>query len=143
MQVPEIIAPLAAGSKFDRDELTVDVARENLLAALRALKGGGWERLGDVTAVDRHPSEPRFEIIYHLASVSMKQRLRLKVRLSGDAAEVESATQVYRSANWYEREVFDLFGVKFLNHPDMRRIMMPDEWEGHPLRKDYPVEGYK
>ena len=143
MEIPQVIADLAATSKFDRGELTVELSGENLLAALRALKADGWERLGDVTAVDRLPAEPRFEIIYHMASVSKKLRLRLKVRLAGDAPEVESATQVYKSANWYEREVFDLMGVKFLNHPDLKRIMMPDDWEGHPLRKDFPVEGYR
>jgi NADH-quinone oxidoreductase subunit C len=91
--------------------------------------------------VDRYPAEPRFEIVYHLQSIAKKQRLRLKARVSGQNPEIESAFAVYRSANWYEREVFDLFGVRFLNHPNMTRIMMPDDWVGHPLRKDYPVTG--
>ena len=143
MDIPGVIASMAAASTFDRGELTVELTRDNLIPALRALKADGWERLGDVTAVDRMPAQPRFEIIYHLASVSKKQRLRLKVRLTADSTEIESATQVYSGANWYEREVFDLFGITFLHHPDPRRILMPDEWEGHPLRKDYPVEGYR
>jgi NADH-quinone oxidoreductase subunit C len=98
-------------------------------------------RLSDLTAVDRFPAVPRFEIIYHLHSISRKERLRLKCRIGGENPEIESVTSVWRSANWYEREVFDLFGVRFANHPDLRRIMMPDHWEGHPLRKDYPVTG--
>jgi NADH-quinone oxidoreductase subunit C len=114
----------------------------NLLPALRRLKQDlGFERLTSVTAVDRYPAEPRFEIVYHLQSIAGKQRLRLKSRLSGDTPEIESAFPVYRSANWYEREVFDLYGVRFLNHPNMTRIMLPDDWEGHPLRKDVSVTG--
>jgi NADH-quinone oxidoreductase subunit C len=97
--------------------------------------------LSTVTAVDRYPSQPRFEVVYHLQSIARKERLRLKCRLSGEQPEIDSATVVWRSANWFEREVFDLFGIRFRNHPDLRRIMMPEEWEGHPLRKDYPVTG--
>jgi NADH-quinone oxidoreductase subunit C len=91
--------------------------------------------------VDRYPAEPRFEVVYHLHSVEHKRRLRLKCRLGGANPEIESVTSVWRGANWYEREVFDLFGIRFLNHPNLRRIMLPDEWEGYPLRKDYPVTG--
>jgi NADH-quinone oxidoreductase subunit C len=133
---------LAATAKFDFEELTVEVYPVNLLPALRRLKQDlGFERLTSVTAVDRYPAEPRFEIVYHLQSIAGKQRLRLKSRLSGDTPEIESAFPVYRSANWYEREVFDLYGVRFLNHPNMTRIMLPDDWEGHPLRKDVSVTG--
>jgi NADH-quinone oxidoreductase subunit C len=133
---------LAATAKFDFEELTVEVDPVNLLPALRRLKQDlGFERLTSVTAVDRYPAEPRFEIVYHLQSIAGKQRLRLKSRLSGDTPEIESAFPVYRSANWYEREVFDLYGVRFLNHPNMTRIMLPDDWEGHPLRKDVSVTG--
>jgi NADH-quinone oxidoreductase subunit C len=133
---------LAATAKFDFEELTVEVDRVNLLAALRRLKHElGFERLSTVTGVDRYPAEPRFEIVYHLQSIAGKQRLRLKARLSGETPEIESAFPVYRSANWYEREVFDLYGVRFLNHPNMTRIMLPDGWEGHPLRKDVSVTG--
>ena len=100
-------------------------------------------RLSTVTAVDRYPAEPRFEVVYHLHSIERNERVRLKCRLEGDDPEIESVTSVWRSANWYEREVFDLFGIRFRNHPDLRRIMMPDDWEGHPLRKDYPDHGDK
>ena len=89
------------------------------------------------------PSEPRFEVVYHLFSTANKKYLRLKVRLSGDDASVDSLTPIWPGANFFEREVFDLFGVRFDGHPNLTRIMMPEDWEGHPLRKDYPVEGYR
>ncbi|MBI1789296.1 MAG: NADH-quinone oxidoreductase subunit C [Acidobacteria bacterium] len=144
MEVPAELQPFALTSKFDRGELTVEVAPERVVEACRECKGSlHFERLSTVTAVDRYPSEPRFEIVYHLHSVSLNRRLRLKARVSGESPAIDSVTAVWRSANWYEREVFDLFGITFLNHPNLRRIMMPDEWVGHPLRKDYPVEGYK
>jgi NADH-quinone oxidoreductase subunit C len=133
---------LAVTAKFEFNELTVEVSPENILEALRLAKHNlNFERLSTVTAVDRYPAEPRFEIVYHLQAIAAKQWLRLKVRLEGDNPEMESAFCVYRSANWYEREVFDLFGVRFLNHPNLTRIMMPDDWVGYPLRKDAPVTG--
>jgi NADH-quinone oxidoreductase subunit C len=91
--------------------------------------------------VDHYPNEPRFEAVYHLLSIKTAQRLRLKVRLPGDDPRVESMVSVWPAANAYEREVFDLFGFQFENHPFLRRILLPDDWEGHPLRKDYPVQG--
>jgi NADH-quinone oxidoreductase subunit C len=137
------LADLATDAKFDRNELTITVARENILAAGEAVLQNGYNFLEDVTAVDWYPSEPRFQITYHILSMSLKERLRLVVRLdSGDAA-LDSITPVWPSANFYEREVFDLFGVHFGGHPNLRRIMMPEDWNGHPLRKDYPVEGYR
>jgi NADH-quinone oxidoreductase subunit C len=143
MQVPDELQPLLAASKFDRGELTVEVAPANLLESLRLLKEQlQFERLSSVTAVDRFPAEPRFEVVYHLQSIQRNERLRLKCRVSGEQPEIESATGVWRAANWYEREVFDLFGIRFRNHPDLRRILMPEDWEGHPLRKDFPVTGY-
>jgi NADH-quinone oxidoreductase subunit C len=94
-----------------------------------------------LTGADRYPTEPRFEVVYHLHSLARNLRLRLKVRLAGANPEVDSVTPVWRGANWYERETFDLFGIRFRNHPDLRRIMLPDDWVGHPLRKDYQVTG--
>jgi len=133
---------LAVAAKFALGELTVEIAPGYILEALRRAKDDlKFERLTSVTAVDRYPAEPRFEVVYHLQSVAGKQRLRLKARVSGSTPEIESAAGIYRSANWYEREVFDLYGVTFLHHPNMTRIMLPDDWEGHPLRKDYPVTG--
>jgi NADH-quinone oxidoreductase subunit C len=100
-------------------------------------------RLSTVTAVDWHPSEPRFEVVYHLHSIERNQRLRLKCRLSGTNPGIDSVTAVWSGANWYEREVFDMFGIGFRNHPNLVRILMPLDWDGYPLRKDYPVHGYK
>jgi NADH-quinone oxidoreductase subunit C len=128
--------------KFDRDELTVEIAPAKVVSVCGFLKyDQKFIRLSSVTAVDRYPSEPRFEVVYHLHSIERNERLRLKCRLPGDAPTIESVTSVWRGANWYEREVFDLFGIQFTGHPDLRRIMMPDDWEGYPLRKDYPITG--
>jgi NADH-quinone oxidoreductase subunit C len=137
------LANLATDAKYDRDELTITVARENIIAAASAVQQAGYNFLEDVTAVDWYPSEPRFQITYHILSMSLKQRLRLIVRLDSDDAAIDSITPVWPSANFYEREVFDLFGVHIAGHPNLKRIMMPEDWNGHPLRKDYPVEGYR
>ncbi len=137
------LASIATDAKYDRDELTITVARENIIAACQAIKAAGYNFLEDVTAVDWYPLEPRFQITYHILSFSLKERVRLVVRLDGGDAAIDSITPVWPSANFYEREVFDLFGVHFGGHPHLRRIMMPDDWVGHPLRKDYPVEGYR
>ena len=96
-----------------------------------------------VSCVDWYPSDPRFEVIYHLLSIPNKERVRLKVRLSGEMPALDSVTSVWPGANYFEREVFDLFGIRFNGHPYLRRLLMPENWEGHPLRKDYPVEGYR
>lgn len=132
------------GAKFDRDELSIYIARESIREACAQLKSQGLtDFMSDVTCADFYPREPRFELAYHLLSIKNKARVRLKVKLSGDDPVVESITAVWPSANFFERELFDLFGVRFLGHPYLRRIMMPEDWEGHPLRKDYPVEGYR
>ena len=132
------------GAKLDRDELSIYIARQAIRGACAHLKSQGvTDFLSDVTCADYYPREPRFEMAYHLLSIARKERVRLKVKLAGEDAVIESITQVWPSANFFEREVFDLFGVRFLGHPYLRRIMMPEDWEGHPLRKDYPVEGYR
>jgi NADH-quinone oxidoreductase subunit C len=102
-----------------------------------------FERISTVTAVDRYPAEPRFEVVYHLHSVSLNQRVRVKTRLRSENPAVDSVTPVWSGANWYERETFDLFGITFRNHPNLDRILMPEGWEGHPLRRDYPVHGHR
>jgi NADH-quinone oxidoreductase subunit C len=131
-------------AKFDRGEWTLTIAPSRVRWVAEILKlHRGYQFLSDVTAVDRHPLEPRFEVIYHTRCYDRKELLRLRCRLPGDAPEIESVTGVWRAANWYEREVFDLFGIRFTGHPDLRRILMPEDWEGHPLRRDYPVTGYR
>jgi NADH-quinone oxidoreductase subunit C len=131
-------------ARWDRNELTIYVAREAIREACVRLKSQGLTNfLSDITCADFYPRDPRFELAYHLLSMQRKERVRLKVALSGDDAVIESITPVWPSANFFEREIFDLFGIRFLGHPYLRRIMMPEDWEGHPLRKDYPVEGYR
>ena len=132
------------GGSFERDELTLEIAAGRINSVCGYLKyDQHFVRLSSVTAVDRYPAEPRFEVVYQLLSIPKKERVRLKVRLDADSPAVESVTSVWPSANYFEREVFDLFGIRFTGHPYLRRIQMPEDWEGHPLRKDYPVEGYR
>jgi NADH-quinone oxidoreductase subunit C len=134
------------GAKFDRDEITILVSRESIrdaCALLREDPACPFNFLSDVTCVDWYPQEPRFEVVYHLLSIPRKERVRLKVKLDGGSPALESVTSVWPSANYFEREVYDLFGVRFTGHPYLRRLLMPEDWEGHPLRKDYPVEGYR
>jgi len=137
------LGELALDAKWDRQELTLTVARENIVAACRAVQGAGYHFFEDLTAVDWYPQEPRMQLSYHILSLELKQRVRLAVLLDSADLTVDSITGVWPSANFYEREVFDLFGVKFAGHPGLTRIMMPPDWKGHPLRKDYPVEGYR
>jgi NADH-quinone oxidoreductase subunit C len=129
-----------------RGETTIVVPRNvlrDVAERCRADKELQFNLLSDATCLDRYPLEPRFEVIYHLVSIPRRDRLRLKVRLSSDDPVVDSVVPVWPGANWLEREVFDLFGIRFNEHPDLRRILMPEDWEGYPLRKDYPVEGYR
>ena len=139
-------ADAVSGAKFDRDELTIWLRREWLGEACALLRDDSTTQfnfLSDVTCVDWYPEEPRFEVVYSLLSMPRKERIRIKVKLNSDDASVESLTELWPGANPFEREVFDLFGIRFNGHPYLRRIMMPEDWQGHPLRKDYPVEGYR
>ena len=147
---PEKFLPIESAilsAKHHCDELTLEIAPERIVETCRFLKHDlAFIRLSDLTAVDRYPEEPRFEIIYHLHSLEPNERLRLRSRLfsskeSGTNPAIDSVTSVWRAANWYEREVFDLFGITFHNHPELQRILLPADWEGHPLRKDYPITG--
>jgi NADH-quinone oxidoreductase subunit C len=130
-------------AKFDRNELTLTIAAEEIRAAAATMQAAGYNFMDDLTAVDWFPSSPRFQVSYHLLSHTYKEYIRLRVLLDEANPSVASITPVWPSANYYEREVFDLFGIRFEGHPNLRRIMMPDDWVGHPLRKDYPVEGYR
>ena len=124
-----------------RGELNLVVRREDIVPVCRFLRDDPelpFNFLSDLTAVDRLGREARFDVIYNLYSIDKNHRLRLKVR-AGEGEAVPSVTSVWNNANWFEREVFDLFGIKFDRHPDLRRILMPDDWVGHPLRKDFPL----
>jgi NADH-quinone oxidoreductase subunit C len=99
--------------------------------------------LSDATCVDRFPMEPRFEVNYHLVSIPRRDRLRLKTKLFGSDPVVDSLVPVWPGAGWLEREIFDLMGIRFTGNPDLRRILLPEDWEGHPLRRDYPVQGFR
>jgi NADH-quinone oxidoreductase subunit C len=135
------------------DQPTIYVQRERLVETCRVLRDAPelqFSLLAEVTAADYLPHEPRFEVVYHLACLgtpgfpsdrpSSPQRLRVKVRVGGDDPRVPTVIGLWPAANWLEREVWDLFGIVFDGHPDLRRLLTPEDWEGHPLRKDYPVQ---
>lgn len=129
-----------------RGETTIVLPRKILRAVAQRCHDDAelqFNLLSDATCVDRFPHEPRLELNYHLVSIPRKDRLRLQVRLGGGDPVVDSLCPVWPGANWLEREIFDLFGIRFEGHPDLRRILLPDDWEGYPLRKDFPVEGYR
>ncbi len=131
--------------RHDRGELTVWIPAARLAAAMLALRDDAeldFKLLCDLSCVDWRTADPRFEVAYQLYSVHRRDWLRVKVG-ANESAPVPSVTSIWPTANWFEREVFDLFGVRFEGHPGLRRILLPDDWEGHPLRKDYPVEGYR
>jgi NADH-quinone oxidoreductase subunit C len=124
-------------------QTTVYASRDHVAALARALRDRAdlrFDFLAEVTAVDFSPREPRYELVYMLVSTVLRHRVRLKVRLPGENARVATVSGIWPAANWLEREVWDLFGIVFDGHPDPRRLLMPDDWEGYPLRKDYPVQ---
>ncbi len=132
------------GGHNDHHETTLFIASNRIVPVCSYLKTSQeFNRLSGITAVDWTPADPRFEVVYLLHSLARNQRIRLKCRVSEADPEIDSMTGVWRSANWYEREIFDMFGIGFRNHPDLRRLLLPADWDGHPLRKDYPVHGHK
>jgi len=133
-----------AGTGSFQGQSWVVLKRDRLADICRYLKEDPdtkMDYLIDVTAVDWLPRTPRFEVVYHLHSIKHSHTLRIKVPVEEDDASVPSVSGVWRTADWHERETFDLLGINFTGHPDLRRILMPDDWEGHPLRKDYPLQG--
>ena len=127
-----------------RGEITITVSPDLLLDVCRFLKNDksfDCVVLSDLCGLDRYPEEPRFAVVYNLFSLSHRHRLRLKVLLEGEPPRVASVVSLWEGADWMERESFDLYGICFDNHPDLRRILLPDTFEGHPLRKDFPLEG--
>ena len=129
--------------KTFRDEMNVIVLKKDILEICRFLCSDldlQYQMLTDLCGVDYFPESPRFEVVYLLYSMKLQQRLRLKIKI-GESESVSSVESVWKAANWLEREVYDLFGIPFDNHPDLRRILLWDGYEGHPLRKDFPVEG--
>jgi NADH-quinone oxidoreductase subunit C len=125
-------------------ETTIVVPRELLRDAAEFCRSSlQFNLLSDATSVDRFPTEPRFEVNYHLVSIPNKSKIRLRTRLNGADPVVDSVTPVWPGAGWLEREIFDLMGIRFTGHTDLRRILLPDDWEGYPLRRDYPTEGFR
>lgn len=157
-EIVELLARALPGVSVESwdavDQGVVVATPETLVAVARALRDTpelNFSFLAEMTAADYWPKDPRFEVVYLLAAIGVKdfpragmsgtpRRLRLKVRVSGSAPELPTVREIWPNADWYEREVYDLFGVVFAGHPDLRRILMPEDWDGHPARKDYPVQ---
>ena len=144
--VIDALGPLVPGAAFEAgrtaDQPAVYVPGNRLVETCRALRDTpalAFDLLVDVVGVDFLPRAPRYEVVYHLVSIPNRRRLRVKVRVP-DGGSVPTVQGVWPAANWHEREVWDMFGIFIEGHPDLRRILMPEDWEGHPLRKDYPVQ---
>ena len=130
-------------AQFAFGELSLTIAAEKIREACAVVQAAGYDFFEDMTAIDWFPNSPRFQLSYHILSLKFLERVRLRVMLEEDEPSVDSITPVWTGANFFEREVFDLFGIRFAGHPDLRRIMLPEDWKGYPMRKDYPVEGYR
>jgi NADH-quinone oxidoreductase subunit C len=138
--------PQIVETKEQWGEVTIVLKPEAIVPACGFLRDEPqlkFTYLVDICGVDLGlEADPRFEVVYHLYSIEHHKRIRLKVRVS-EGKSVPTIVPVWPNANWYEREVYDLFGIEFAGHPDLRRLLMPDDWDGHPLRKDYPLRGYR
>lgn len=127
-----------------RDEVTVSLNKNNIVSILKYLHDDpstDFDYLQDLCGMDYPKKKPRFEVVYHLYSIKNKRMLRLKALVPEDDCRIHSVTSIWKGADWHERECFDMFGIYFTGHPDLRRILMPEDWTGHPLRKDYPLKG--
>ena len=140
------LQPVVPGTSYEAaasvDFPTIYVPADGLVQTCKALQEAPSLRFNvliEVTAADYYPRDPRFEVVYHLLSTSNRLRLRLKVRV-GASGSVPTVQGLWKSAGWLERETWDMFGIVFDGHPDLRRLLMPEDWEGHPARKDYPVQ---
>jgi len=141
--IKEKFANYIIGTHSFRGDDTIIIHKEGLKAIMQFLKEDKrmqFNMLIDITAVDYLNAETRFEVIYHLLSLPLMQRLRVKVPVTEKNPQVDTITNIWQAANWFEREVWDMFGIKFNGHPNLKRILMYDEFEGHPLRKDYPLK---
>lgn len=130
---------------YPTDVPIVYIQKDSIVDVLRFMRDDDefrYDFLSDITATDEYPSAPRFEVVYNLLSMSSGSRIRVKARLN-EGEEIPTLVDLWAAANWAEREVWDMFGIKFTGHPDLRRILMDMRWEGHPLRKDYPLRGYQ
>ncbi len=139
-------AGVVSAAETFRNELTITIPRAELLRVAGFLRHDSelqFDFLSDLTATDHLPLEPRFAVVYHLLSIPRRHTLRLRTWTEGANPVVPSVTSIWPTANWHEREVFDLFGIRFEGHPDLTRLLLPVDWEGHPLRKDYPTGGYR
>ena len=142
VKLKERFAESVLDCKEFRGEVTVTVKKEKILEVLKCLKEDlRYNFLTDVTAVDYLGQDPRFMVVYNLYSIPNKDRIRIKAPVTENDPSIDSATALWNTANWLERETFDLMGIIFNNHPNLVRIMMTDDWVGHPLRKDYPLQG--
>lgn len=141
--VEELEKEFGVSASETHAELSLMIPAEKILAACQHIQDLGFEMLSDLSAVDYWPEEqPRFHVVYQFTSVSRNLRLEIRVPVQGINPSLPSISHIYRNANWCERELWDMFGIKAEGHPDLRRILMPADWEGHPLRKDYPL-GYE
>lgn len=123
-----------------RGDQTIVIGAASLLPVVDLLHREGFQFLVDITAVDWPEREPRFDVVYHWLNLASQERLRIKVPVA-DGASVPTLALQFKTANWFEREVFDLFGISFSGHPDLRRLLMWQDFPGHPLRKDFPLDG--
>lgn len=142
VKLKERFADSVLDCKEFRGEVTVTVKKERILEVLKCLKDDlRYNFLTDVTAVDYLGQDSRFVVVYHLYSIPNKDRIRVKAPVTEADCSIDSATALWNTANWLEREAYDLMGIDFRNHPNLVRILMTDDWVGHPLRKDYPLQG--
>jgi NADH-quinone oxidoreductase subunit C len=145
-KIKDLLNSKIAGSDHDRSQLILRVSHEEIVEALKSLKGSeelAFDMLTDLCGVDNLPQSPRFEVVYNLLSTKNHFRLRLKVAVPEDTLTVPSITGVFKSANWLEREAYDMYGIKFSAHPDLRRILMHEDFLDYPQRKDFPLKGWR